>query len=102
MKKSIIKTICFIMYSLLLIISSFVIGKKFTDFGSKEYISTNNEEVYTAKEKSGKLVLYKDGENIMSLDTNIDVLPAIVRSQLKSGVDFKLSELPMILEAFAE
>ena len=83
--------------------SAYFIGKNYSaKEANNASVEMAEEEYFTAKEKNGKLSLYKDGELIMSLDTNVEMLPVIVRSQLKKGVEFKPSELAGILEAFAE
>ena len=104
MKKTLLCVICIAIYSTVITLTSYNAGRK-----SNLNAPTNatnaavvEEEPYTAMEKNGKLALYKDGRLLMSLDTNVELLPTIVRAQLKKGVDFKPSELPRIIEAFAE
>ncbi len=96
-----------ILYSFVLVFSSFIVGRATYDADTKEAITVTEkeepeEETYTAKESKGKLSVYKGDKLLMSLDTNVEMLPSVVRSQLKEGIDFKASELPGLLEAFAE
>ncbi len=105
MKIKVFKGFLFIFYSTLLAFVFYLIG-----VNSPTVIETKNtavsvpakNEEYMAIEEEGRLLLYQDGEKIMALDTNIEMLPSVVRSQLKKGVEFNLNDLPMILEAFAE
>ena len=107
MKKSAVYVVGMLLYSVFIAVSAFYFGKNLpassTDITNDlAKVSAVEEEYYTAIETNGKLSLYKDGEYLMSLDTNVEMLPSIVRSQLKKGVEFKPSELPGIIEAFAE
>lgn len=107
MSKRLLKRACFFIYTLIIVLLSFYIGKYVQDTQQTKTVNISNvtaeeEGYYTAMEEDGKLSLYKDGEFLMSLDTNIEMLPTIVRSQLKKGVEFTPSELPEIIEAFAE
>jgi len=102
MKNKPVMIMCLALYSLILLSSSFILGR-ITHNANGEIVKQNRiEEVYTAKEEEGKLTIYQGEKVLMSLDTQVELLPEFVRMQLKTGIDFKASELPELMEAFAE
>lgn len=108
MKKKFVSSVLIVIYSLVLVFSAFFAGRftlnseKEANVPVTEEEKAEEEDYYTAKEINGKLAVYKNDKLLMSLDTNVEMLPSVVRSQLKKGIDFKASELPGLLEAFSE